>query len=308
MNWEEEKRMPPQKRGGFWYLAGPILIKWAIAVGVSTIGMFAFYFLYISKHYEEVMTYMLDMRQANLLTNRIMKEFLKYTTELEGLAALVTIPVMMFMIRDDARREGRRKDCGRRKERFAVCFLGALMALAAAIAMNGLILIGNLSQYSESYQETMKAMYAAPFVVQIASLGVLIPICEELVFRGLLYGRLRNRNSFLYAALFSSVVFGVMHINMVQMLYGFVLGLLLAYLYEKQRFLAAPILAHCVMNLFSVTATRYGWFEILLKDPRYIGGVTVGCAAVASTIFVVLQRVENVAEIGEDSQDPGSRN
>ena len=38
--------------------------------------------------------------------------------------------------------------------------------------------------------------------------------------------------SFVYAMVYSSVVFGVLHVNLVQMLYGFLLGLMLAYVYE----------------------------------------------------------------------------
>lgn len=295
MEWKDDKRNAPRRggKGNIWYLAGPILIKWAIAAGVSTIGMFVFYLLYVSEHYEEAASYMMDVQKMNLFANGLLKEFVKYTTLLEGIAALITIPIMLLFMRQDRKKEQEQGIRRMGKGSGGVCCLGILMALAASIALNGLILIGNLSQYSESYKTTMKAMYASPFVIQILSLGILIPICEELVFRGLLYKRLRGQYGFLYAAGLSAAVFGVMHINLVQMLYGFCLGGLLAYLYEKQGSVLAPVLAHSVMNLFSVIGTRYNWFEFLLRDHRYIGGVTVGCAAVAATLFVLLQRVEN---------------
>ena len=84
----------------------------------------------------------------------------------------------------------------------------------------------------------------------------MIPICEELVFRGLMFKRMRERSGFLYAAVYSALVFGLFHGNIVQMVYGFILGMLLAYMYEKYGSVKAPIVGHMVMNLFSVLATE----------------------------------------------------
>ena len=74
--------------------------------------------------------------------------------------------------------------------------------------------------------------------------------------------------------------------------HGFVLGLMLAYVYEKYGSLKAPAAAHMAMNLLSVLATRYGLYNWMLKDNIRIGIITVVCAAVASTMFVIIQRIE----------------
>ena len=67
---------------------------------------------------------------------------------------------------------------------------------------------------------------------------------------------------------------------------------MLAYVYEKYGSLKAPVAAHMSMNLLSVLATRYGLYNWMLKDNIRIGIITVVCAAVASTMFVIIQRIE----------------
>ena len=167
-----------------------------------------------------------------------------------------------------------------------------IMALAMSLGLNNLIIIGNLSAIDANYKATMNAMYSAPLAIQIVCLAVLVPICEEYVFRGLFFRRMERESSFVYAMVYSSVVFGILHVNLVQMLYGFALGMMLAYVYEKYGSLKAPVAAHMSMNLLSVLATRYGLYNWMLKDNIRIGIITVVCAAVASTMFVIIQRIE----------------
>lgn len=171
-----------------------------------------------------------------------------------------------------------------------------LMALTFCVAANNLILIGNLSSVSAGYEETMDALYTAPLGVQILALAILIPVCEELVFRGLLFKRLRMQGGFMQAAMYSAVVFGFLHMNLVQMIYGFLLGLMFAYIYEKYGSVKAPILAHVSMNLLSVLATEYRLYEWLAEDMMRLGVVTVVCATVAAAMFTFVQRIEEKPE------------
>ena len=67
-----------------------------------------------------------------------------------------------------------------------------IMALAMSLGLNNLIIIGNLSAVDASYKTTMNAMYSAPLAIQILCLAVLVPICEEYVFRGLFFRRMEK--------------------------------------------------------------------------------------------------------------------
>ncbi len=75
------------------------------------------------------------------------------------------------------------------------------------------------------------------------------PICEELLFRGLLAGRLARYGQ-KPGALVSALLFGLFHANLEQFFYAFLLGLLLAYAYYRTGSLGAPIVLHMLYNLF----------------------------------------------------------
>lgn len=78
--------------------------------------------------------------------------------------------------------------------------------------------------------------------------GFLVPLTEELLFRGLLFRWLRQRFAFWPAALLSAAAFGIAHQRPDQMVIAGLLGLPLAWLYEKSRSLAPAILMHQTYN------------------------------------------------------------
>lgn len=80
---------------------------------------------------------------------------------------------------------------------------------------------------------------------------VIAPLSEELVFRGFVYGAVRRKGGFAVAGLISSLAFTIIHLQFHIVLFTqiFILGFVLAWIYERSKNLAAPILAHAVYNL-----------------------------------------------------------
>ncbi|MES2257849.1 MAG: type II CAAX endopeptidase family protein [Pseudomonadota bacterium] len=76
---------------------------------------------------------------------------------------------------------------------------------------------------------------------------VAAPLCEEFIFRGLIFGGLRRLTGALPAALGSAALFSIVH-PAPSMLPVFVLGLCTAWSYERSKSLLAPMLAHAVYN------------------------------------------------------------
>ena len=75
------------------------------------------------------------------------------------------------------------------------------------------------------------------------------PVCEELLFRGLLAGRLARYGE-KPAAFVSALLFGLYHANLGQFFYAFALGLLLAYAYFRSGRLRVPVALHMLFNLY----------------------------------------------------------
>jgi CAAX protease family protein len=86
--------------------------------------------------------------------------------------------------------------------------------------------------------------------VQVLLIVIAAPISEEVCFRGMLFGGLRERLPRLAAALISGLVFGALHattgLSTVPILLGF--GFILALLYEKTGSIVPGILLHMLNN------------------------------------------------------------
>ncbi|TWI63551.1 hypothetical protein IP91_03522 [Pseudoduganella lurida] len=92
----------------------------------------------------------------------------------------------------------------------------------------------------------------APWLL-LAVACVAAPLCEEFIFRGLLFGGLRRSLPRAAAMAASAALFAVVHPPL-SMLPVFVLGLCTAYAFDRQRGLLAPAIAHAVYNAAMIAA------------------------------------------------------
>ncbi len=83
------------------------------------------------------------------------------------------------------------------------------------------------------------------------------PLCEEFIFRGLIFGGLRRSMGAPQATLVSAAIFAIVH-PPVSMLPVFVLGLCAAWAYERSRVLLAPMLVHALYNAAIVAWQIWG--------------------------------------------------
>ena len=102
-------------------------------------------------------------------------------------------------------------------------------------------------------------------------------------------GQKRERNSRILAMVISALLFGVLHMNLVQFIYAGVLGVLLAWLMEKSGHFYGAFLAHMGANLMAVLRVEtkiFSWMET--PKPAFYGA-TVGLAVLAVVLIVVIQ-------------------
>lgn len=312
---EQQYRMnsgsAPKPENRFLRIWGPLFIKWGISFAVSIVAMIGFEMLMIMKKsgvdfsaaqasvqfQEFVQQYMSDASTSMQFANDVMQEFMKYSTPVEGFAALVTIPIMLILFHKDRVKEKLSGFIPNKKASIWKYGIIIVMMIALTIGVNNLLAISGMMGASEEYEQTMSALYAASLPVQILCLGILVPMCEELVFRGLMFRRIRQGSSFLQAALYTSMVFGFLHMNMVQMIYGFCLGMVFCYIYEKYGSVKAPILAHMTANIFAVFMTHFQALEWMQKEPLKMGIITVLCASAASSMYVLMQRIDEKTQV-----------
>lgn len=142
------------------------------------------------------------------------------------------------------------------------------IGMAAAVALSGLVInnliaFTNWKELSESYQEQEAAFYGnSMLLLELAAYALLIPLLEELLYRGIVYQRLRAWIGVRNAVIVSALIFGAMHFNFVQFVYAGCVGIFLALCMEYGG-LRAAVLAHMLTNLLSVLRSETGWFGFM---------------------------------------------
>ena len=131
-----------------------------------------------------------------------------------------------------------------------------LLAASSSVGLNILLSLTGLVQSSAAYQEVARQQYSVAFIVGALLFGLTSPITEEIVFRGVIYNRMRRYCPTAAAIVLSGLLFGVYHGNSVQGLYGGCMGILLAYTYERLRSFFIPCLFHAVANITVYTLAQ----------------------------------------------------
>lgn len=80
-----------------------------------------------------------------------------------------------------------------------------VFAVAYNIGVSCLSYMVQLVSGNSSFQNTSAIFYNSKFWLQIVGLSILVPIMEELLFRGIIYKRMRTKTPFLRAAMFSAI-------------------------------------------------------------------------------------------------------
>lgn len=88
-------------------------------------------------------------------------------------------------------------------------------------------------------------------------LVILAPIIEELLFRGLIYTKLRANYGASSTIIVSSIIFAGFHLELQIFLPLFILGCIIGYIYEKSDSLWVPILFHLINNGLAFAAEIY---------------------------------------------------
>jgi membrane protease YdiL (CAAX protease family) len=113
-------------------------------------------------------------------------------------------------------------------------------------------------QDSASVGRFLGKMPAGELIVVLVVVGLLVPIAEEICFRGFLYNSLRMRWGVRWGIAISAVLFASAHLPILAILPYLFLSVMLALCYERSGTLIAPITVHCLNNGLLVVLTGLG--------------------------------------------------
>lgn len=175
-----------------------------------------------------------------------------------GICNALSLTIGMAAVWPMARRElewalvldGKKREIGEKPVEKAIrYFLLAIFSASFALGVNVLMALAGLTGISENYQEVAKRQYGVALGIGILIYGLISPLAEEIVFRGLIYNRMRRYFGKLLSVIVCGVMFGVYHGNLVQGIYGAVLGIAITGSYEWYGSFLAPVLFHAVANI-----------------------------------------------------------
>ena len=135
------------------------------------------------------------------------------------------------------------------------CIAAAVVGFLAAYAISNILAILGLNELFNVYNTAAESTFAGKPVVLLIIVTVIIgPIAEEIIFRFMTFGRMRFYLGSKWAIILSSLLFGIYHANMLQLIYCTLLGIVLAIIYDKSGNLWITIAAHMAINLAGITA------------------------------------------------------
>ncbi len=118
------------------------------------------------------------------------------------------------------------------------------------LLLNALILNSPLPQIFPGYSDSFSGkLFSVDMIPGIFLYCLLAPVIEEILFRRIAYDLIYTYTGFLPAALVSSLVFAAYHMNMIQGIYAFLMGMLFCALYYRDHRLAVPVSLHIGANL-----------------------------------------------------------
>ena len=112
--------------------------------------------------------------------------------------------------------------------------------------LTGVLIPSAMDSY-EDLAQNFDLSTASP-VLMILAVCIVGPIAEELVFRGMIFGKLRRAFSFWPAAIISGIMFGVFHMNIMQGIYVLPLAIVLGYVAYRTKSVYPCIFMHMINN------------------------------------------------------------
>lgn len=158
------------------------------------------------------------------------------------------------------------------------------------IVVSEIINIIPYSNNNELYRFVEQLTISDNLLSNILIVGIASPVMEELLFRYVLIEI--NKNKPKYAIIVSSLAFGMMHMNLVQSTYAFLIGIAFGYIYVKTNNLLNTIILHVTINSSSVI---YGY---LPNQTLQIAAISIGMAiGLAGVAIYILSNTKYIVKV-----------
>ena len=167
---------------------------------------------------------------------------------------------------------------------------GKTIALSIPFLLAGMVFVNLCSEFlnlPDHLQDTFLGMSRNVF--GILSITVMAALVEELLFRGAIQGHLlRKGMKPLHAILISSAIFGIIHMNPIQVPFAFAIGLIFGWLYYRTGSLVPGIIGHFINNTIAcIQMATMSKEEFNTKTIQWLGeGPTYALLVISLAVMV----------------------
>lgn len=126
-------------------------------------------------------------------------------------------------------------------------------------------------------------------IINLIAMGILGPILEEYVFRGILYNKLKIFNSVLLAMIITNIFFAFIHTNLINIINALIIGFIMLVLYEYSKNLKVSILFHAAFNISSLIAANF-----IIDNHWFINLVLLFISSIVIVIIVNKYKINSL--------------
>ncbi|OPZ94213.1 MAG: CAAX amino terminal protease self- immunity [Firmicutes bacterium ADurb.Bin419] len=133
---------------------------------------------------------------------------------------------------------------------------GVSLAVFIILFLSYIDTIFPLDKLPGDYDGLIQQIMGGNYVITFLAIGILGPIMEEIIFRGFILKELRKIMPVAAAVIVQALLFGLIHLNILQSSYAFVIGLVLGIAFVATKTLYAPIIIHLSFNTLNVILSK----------------------------------------------------
>lgn len=146
-----------------------------------------------------------------------------------------------------------------------ICMILGFVLVKSVIISNWILYLHIVPSKNvfNTYMQNATIINTIVISIQVIIIG---PIIEELIFRKLLLGKLLEKfsNGPIKAIVYSALIFGIVHLNIIQGVAAFGGGIILGLIYYYTKSIKATIFAHILNNFLIIIPNPIGlWMNLI---------------------------------------------